>query len=203
VKRAADRLLGLRYSGHFIRSDAMHLLLAFAPFVVFALLSLVLGNVAALALAATVSAGLIVHNYLKPASAKILEVGTFVLFAGLGIYCWTSGSALSLVAVKLLVDLGLFAIALGSMLVGQPFTIQYAKEQVPQDLWSSPAFRRMNYVITGVWSLAFLVICLAEAAIILLPELPPRIGIAAVIGALVAAAKFTGWYPDASSREAG
>jgi len=37
------------------------------------------------------------------------------------------------------------------MAVGQPFTMQYAREQVKPEFCGSPTFRHVNYVITGVW----------------------------------------------------
>jgi hypothetical protein len=36
-----------------------------------------------------------------------------------------------------------------------PFTIQYAREQVAPEFWSSPLFVRINQYITGIWGLAF------------------------------------------------
>jgi hypothetical protein len=38
------------------------------------------------------------------------------------------------VGVRLRVDAGLLLIVLITLLVGKPFTLQYAREQVPQDL---------------------------------------------------------------------
>jgi uncharacterized membrane protein len=54
-----------------------------------------------------------------------------------------------------LVNVTLMAIAWGSLLVGTPFTIQYAREQVAPELWHSPAFVRVNQCITAVWGLNF------------------------------------------------
>ena len=58
--------------------------------------------------------------------------------------------------------MGLFAqmmlniITWGSMLVKKPFTIDYAKQYIPQEYWNNPAFLRKNYIITGVWGCYFL-----------------------------------------------
>ena len=83
---------------------------------------------------------------------------------------------------------------LGTLALGRPFTLQYAREQVPPDLWDSPAFLHTNYVITAVWALAFAVMVLAELALLYLPAMPPRVGNVAVILARVGALKFTDWY---------
>jgi hypothetical protein len=47
------------------------------------------------------------------------------------------------------VDTGLFLIVVISMLVRHHFTLQYAREQVDIELWGSPKFVRINYVLTG------------------------------------------------------
>ncbi len=123
---------------------------------------------------------------------KILEVGTVVLFGGLALYAIFGGTTLSVIGVRLLVDSGLLLIVLGSMAVRQPFTLQYAREQVAPELWESPTFIRTNYIITGVWALAFAVMVIAELALLYVPDLPPRAGIIAIVIALVGAVKFTG-----------
>jgi len=46
------------------------------------------------------------------------------------------------------------AMAWISLLVGSPFTYQYAKETVPQDKWSSPQFVYVNKLLTAIWAAA-------------------------------------------------
>lgn len=43
-----------------------------------------------------------------------------------------------------------------SILIGKPFTIQYAREQVPKDKWNHPVFIRINYILSSVWGIIFL-----------------------------------------------
>jgi hypothetical protein len=74
--------------------------------------------------------------------------------------------------------------------------MQYAREQVTAELWNSPQFRRTNYIISGVWALAFAVMVIAELALLYVPGLSRRAGIIAIISALVGTVKFTAWYPD-------
>ena len=98
--------------------------------------------------------------------------------------------------MRLCVDAGLLVIVVVTMALGRPFTLQYAREHVSAQHQSSPAFMRTNYVITGVWALAFAVMVAAELALLYVPGLPHRLGVLAIIAALVGAVKFTGWYPD-------
>ncbi|HVV67703.1 MAG TPA: hypothetical protein VG895_05730 [Patescibacteria group bacterium] len=50
----------------------------------------------------------------------------------------------------------LAAIAWISILLRQPFTIQYAKLQVAKDKWNHPLFLKINYILTAVWGSIFL-----------------------------------------------
>ena len=103
-------------------------------------------------------------------------------------------------SVRLRVDAGLLLIVLTTLIAGKPFTLQYAREQVPQSLWDTPQFIRSNYVITGVWSGAFLILVLADLILIYRTDLPPKIGILATVLALVGAFKYTQWYPGKDTR---
>ncbi len=180
----------------------MGILLAFAPFIVFAIIDRVVGPTEGLVAAALVSAGLLARDWLTPGRApKILEIGTLVLFGGLALYAVIGGPAWSVIGVRLCVDLGLLLIVLASLAVGRPFTLQYAREQVPPEFWSRPEFIRTNYIITAVWGGAFAVMVAAELALLLVPDMPPRIGIIAIVLALVGAVKFTGWYPSRAHRK--
>ena len=99
-------------------------------------------------------------------------------------------------------DSGLLIIILVSMAVRQPFTLQYAREQVPLNVQSTTGFRKANYVITAVWALAFVVVVAADLAMDHLPALPIWIDTAVLVAALAAAAWFTRWYPEQGRRAA-
>jgi carotenoid cleavage dioxygenase len=47
-------------------------------------------------------------------------------------------------------------IAWGSLSIGKPFTLQYAREQVSKDKWDNPVFIRVNNILTIAWGLIFL-----------------------------------------------
>lgn len=171
------------------------MLLAFAPFVTFAILNHFVAPTIALVAAALVSLALVLREIVLGRSAKILEVGTCLLFGGLAIYSYVSGSSWPVVGTKLAVDFGLLAIVLFSLLIGRPFTIQYAREQVSSELWSTPEFVRTNQVITLVWLAAFLAIVVADLILLYLPDVPHKVSVLLTIGALYGAFKFTMAYP--------
>ena len=134
----------------------MGILLAFAPFIIFAVAERFTGPAIALLLATAASAILLGRDTFTPGrSPKILEIGTFVLFGGMALYEIWGHPHWPVIGVRLRVDAGLLVIVLISMAIGRPFTLQYAREQVPQEAWSSPVFIRTNYVISAAWALAF------------------------------------------------
>jgi hypothetical protein len=173
----------------------MGVLLGFAPFVVFAVLSRFVAASISLWAAAAVSAVLIVRQKMSGSSMKILEAGTFLLFALLGIYVAVKGGGWDIPMVRTVVDGGLLLIILLSMLIRRPFTMQYAREQVPASVQSSPTFIKTNYILTAVWALAMAILVVADLAMHLLPNLPLRLEIVVMFAALGGALWFTKWYP--------
>jgi hypothetical protein len=171
------------------------MLLAFAPFIAFAIVDRLLGSVAGLFAGAAVSAALLIRDLaFAGKTPKLLDIGSGVLFSGLGLYAATFDPDWSIIAVRLYVDCGLFLIVIFSLVSGKPFTIQYARETVPEQFWDSPEFLHKNYVISSVWALAFAILIATELTLLRAPQLPPRIGIFVIVGAIVGALKFTGWY---------
>lgn len=105
-------------------------------------------------------------------------------------------------AVRLRVDLGLLLVVLASIAIRRPFTLQYAREETPRELWNQPEFVRVNYVITFVWALAFAVMVAADLLLLYIPSARPSIGIIATIAAIYGAVRFTSWYPDRQQAKA-
>lgn len=182
----------------------MDMLLSFSPFIVFALLAGRVPITAALFAAAGLSIALMLRQRLQQPrpSLKLLEIGTALLFGGLGAWVLATRGDWGIAEVRLAVDVGLLVIVLGSMAIGQPFTLQYAREQVPAEVAALPQFRRINYVLTGVWGLAFAVMAGADYAMARLSSVPVWVwvGILVTVGAIVGAVWFTRWYPEHRQR---
>ena len=70
----------------------------------------------------------------------------------IGLYLALIDPELGTFGVKLSVDIGIFVISLGSMLIRQPFTLQYALEAVDAETAKMPGFLTANYVITWAWT---------------------------------------------------
>jgi hypothetical protein len=175
----------------------MNMLLAFAPFIAFVVIERTVGTSAGLAAGALVSAVMLTRDLLaQDRHVKILEIGTFLLFGALTAYALMFGASWSVPAVRLRVDTGLCLIVLASIVLRQPFTLQYAREKVSPELWSAPAFVRINYVITFAWALAFAAMVAADLLMTYVSSVPHSVGILITVIALYAAIKFTGWYPE-------
>jgi hypothetical protein len=146
--------------------------------------------------------GLLVYDVLiKKKSAKILEIGTTILFAGLAVYALLAGAAWSIPAVRLRVDGGLLAVVLVSMMVRRPFTLQYAREQVAREAWETPEFVRTNYIITAVWGAAFAVMVAVDLVMLYVPALSGKIAIVVTVLAIWGAVRFTSWYPEREQKK--
>jgi hypothetical protein len=181
----------------------MGILLAFAPFIVFAVVDRLVGSTAGLLAGALMAVVLLVRDWISvDRKPKIPEVGTAILFCGLALYAFMMQPDWSIVGVRLRVDTGLLILVVITMALGRPFTMQYEREQVAPEFWVSPEFVRTNYVITAAWALAFVILVLAELTLLFLPDVPPRVGTFAMIAALIGAVKFTAWYPEKRRRAA-
>jgi uncharacterized membrane protein len=97
---------------------------------------------------------------------------------------------------QLLSSIVIAVVALGSLAVGRPFTEYYARQQTPREYWDSPTFKQVNRVITAVWGLVFVVNSLCDVAVAYLGASPDVFNWVVPIVAVVAAVKFTAWYPD-------
>jgi hypothetical protein len=178
----------------------MSILLGLSPFVVFFALTRAHSPLAGLLGAFAVSLLLCGRMWRRGESLKILEVGSLVVFGALATCTLAVAPHWSVATVRLAVDAGLLAIALTSLVVGRPFTIQYARERVPEAIWALPAFFTTNRLITAVWAAAFAVLVAADAAAEYVPAVPLSIDVAVSVAALLAAVWFSRWYPDAVRR---
>ena len=174
----------------------MKVVLSFAPLIVFPIVSgfytVGAGLWAALLAALFV---LFLDWRSSRGDVKILNLGTFVLFAILVLYGVLFHPDWKAPWVRLAINAGLLAIVLFTIAIRRPFTLQYAREQVPKELWNSPPFIATNYRITSVWAGAFLVSVAIDVVRIFIPAVPASIDSTVGIAALVAAGWFTAWYP--------
>ena len=178
----------------------MSILLSLSPFAVFFVLMRLRSPMAGLVGALVASLLLCAFMRRRGEAVKILEVGSLALFGLLCAYTWLGAPTWSVATVRLAVDAGLLVIVLVSLAIGQPFTLQYARERVPEHIWAMPVFFTTNVIISGIWAGAFTVLVAADAAAEWLPAVPLWIDIVAYVAAFVGAVWFSNWYPDVVRR---
>lgn len=172
----------------------MGILLGFAPFIVFVLLTGLSTDLAIWA-ALAVAFAIAIRDFAHTRLLRVLDVGSVILFALLALYTGFIQPSLSPQAVRLVVDGGLLSVVLVSLFIGNPFTVDYAREQVPAEFWNTPAFLRANFAIACVWGLAFAAMTAADAAATFNTRFPVNLDAAAGFAALTLAVIFTARYP--------
>jgi hypothetical protein len=174
----------------------MTIFLILAPYAAFASLMLMTSAAVSLFASAVICLTVVAYDIVGGRSIKMLGAGSAIVFAALGCYLTLVDAGLSTSAVKLTVDAGVFAIALTSLAIRQPFTLQYAREMVDTDTTQLPHFLRVNYIITGAWTGAFLAMMIANVLMMYVPGLPLWFGLVIAFAARNSAAYFTKWYPQ-------
>jgi hypothetical protein len=174
----------------------MTIFLILAPYGVYTSLMLVTSATVSMFAASAIFVATIAVDVARGRSVKILPAGSMILFVGIGLYLVLLNPALSALAVKVSVDVGIFIISLGSMLVRRPFTLQYAIESVPAEIAAMPGFLRANYMITGAWTAAALLMLASNIVLLYVPGLPIWTSLAVAFAARNSAIYFTKWYPE-------
>jgi len=172
----------------------LKLLLSFAPWLSFlviaqgSLFRLKLGLLIALALS-------IVMGLLR------LHRG-IILWTGLAFFTYAAVAVALLGNMWTAQHMGVLAngaLALGSwitILMGKPFTLDYAREHTDPSLWNSSAFIRTNVVITSAWASVFTVnaiLAWGKMTQFILPQWGYEV---TSYFLLIVTAAFTTWYPD-------
>ncbi len=172
----------------------MNLVLGFVPFILFDVLmrlSVDLGLWAAFAAAFTLG----MRSFLDTRVLKTLDGGNTVLFGMLALYKGFIQPGLAYGVVLLAVDGGLLAIVIASLVLHEPFTLQYAREQVSPEQWEAPSFLRANYVVTGVWTAALAIMTIVDVAALLVPVVSTTEAAVTGLVALALALTFSLRYP--------
>jgi hypothetical protein len=174
----------------------MTIFLILAPYGAFAMLMLVTSATVSLFASAAICLAVIAYDVFRGRSIKILGAGSVILFGALGGYVALVDPSLNSSAVRLIVDGGVFAIALLSIAFRFPFTLQYAREMVDAETAKLPGFIKAGYIITWAWTAALFAMMAANVLMIYSPGLPLWSGLAIAFAARNTAVYFTKWYPE-------
>ena len=174
----------------------MAIFLILAPYGAFTFLMLVTSAASSVFAAAAICLATIAIDVVRGRSVKILAAGSAIVFAAIGLYLTLIDPALGTLGGTLSVDIGVFVNSLGSMLLRRPFTLQYALEAVPAETAAIPGFLTANYIISGAWTAAALLMTAANIALLYFPGLPLWSSLAVAFAARNSAIYFTKWYPE-------
>ncbi|MBL1080736.1 hypothetical protein JK359_01890 [Streptomyces actinomycinicus] len=171
--------------------------LSFAPWIIFGVVASPstweYAALAALIASIALSSRDMLHGRLRP-----LDVTGIVFFAVLSVLALAlgRGELLWLETYAQVISNGLVAVvALGS-LFADPFTAQYARESTPAEVWDSPVFKHINKVLTAVWGLVFALMTVSTWLAVRYPAQDDWLNWVIPVALLVAAVKFTEYYPE-------
>jgi hypothetical protein len=167
-----------------------------SPFIVTASLLAVTNAVASLFAGCAMALALVAVDVWRGRQVKVLAAGSAVVFAALGVHQGLIEREWSDFSIRLAVDIGMLAIALTSIAIRLPFTLQYAREQVDAETVAEPEFLRVNYILSWAWVAAMMLMLIADILMIYFPALPLWTGVAAIYLARNAAVYFTKWYSN-------
>ena len=174
----------------------MTIFLILAPYGAFAALMLLTSAAISLFVSAAVCLAVIAIDIWHGRSIKMLGAGSVLTFLAVGLYVTLIDPALSASAVRFAVDTGILLVALLSILIRYPFTLQYALEAADAETAKQPGFVHANYMITWAWAAAALLMMAGNAAMIYVPWLPFWGGLIVAFAARNGAIYFTIWYPQ-------
>jgi len=136
-----------------------HTLAAFIPWIFFGIFYSNNGHAILFSsLGALVLMGL--FNFKELAKGFILPWGSVILFAFLALNEWSGLIAFSDIGTYRLINSALAVIVIFSMIVGKPFTLQYAREEVDSSHWHSPIFIKINWILTVIWAVLMVIMAL-------------------------------------------
>ncbi len=130
---------------------SIKMIIGFMPWILFGVLAHQYPIIAMLT-ALIASAILFVVNIRR---IKIIEVVGLVFFFLLTMLLLVFRLKFLAPHIGLMVHTVLALTAWGSLLLGTPFTIQYAKETVDEKYWQTPLFKKVNQLITATWGVDF------------------------------------------------
>jgi hypothetical protein len=173
--------------------DLLKILVGFLPWILFGIMAGPPLTRLETALAVSLIAGLVL-------GFKQLRKGFFLTWGSLLFFSFS----LVLVAflknlwvvehMNLLAQGTLAAIAWSSIIAGQPFTLQYARESVPEAYWRTPEFIRTGYLISIVWGIIFLIALGASLSRPYLDQMASWLYTLLATGTMFLGIIFTQWY---------
>ena len=177
----------------------MNLVVGFAPFILFALLSRLSADLA-LWVAFAAAFVVTIRDFVESPSLRLLDAGSLILFAALALGRGFLDPSLSLALVRFIAEAVLFLLLGATLVINRPFSVEYARLDPREAGWPPALFRKVNYLVSIAWTAAFLAMTLADGAVAFDPRLPLYASIAVSVIALGLAITFTLRYPALAAK---
>jgi hypothetical protein len=176
--------------------------LIMSPYMAFNAMAYVASLTDSLMVAALVSLAINLADHLRGRAPKAIGLVSTAMLSVLACYFVLAETEWSRREIGLTLDLCIFAVALISIALRRPFTLQYARENVDAATQAEPGFVQVNYVLTAVWAAAMALMMAVDVLAIYLPWLPLWAGLALTFALRSGAVQFTKWYPHRFRAEA-
>ncbi len=187
-----------------LRTVTANPLTGLAPWIALALLEGPLPVLWAGVVAFALALAAFTFDRMSGSTTKILSVVDVICFAALVVVAAAAPGTRNWLELWFgeIANILLTAVAFGSMALRVPFTIQYAKERTSPDTWASELFYKINYRITAVWALAFLIAGLSGFYADAVLKEQNNVWTAWVIpvAAFIAAVRFAARYPEQATK---
>jgi len=177
----------------------MNLVVGFAPFILFTLLSRLSVDLA-LWVAFAAAFVVTIRDFVESPSLRLLDAGSLVLFALLALGRGFLDPNLSLALVRFVAALSLLLLLGFPLALKRPFSVDYARLDPREANWPPALFLRVNYLVSGAWTAAFALMTAADGAVAFDGNLPLYGSIAVSVIALAAAVTFTLRYPALAAK---
>jgi hypothetical protein len=179
----------------------MNLVVGFAPFILFTLLSRLSVDLA-LWVAFAAAFVVTIRDFVESPSLRLLDAGSFLLFALLALGRGFLDPNLSLALVRFIAALSLLLLLGLPLAVRRPFSVEYARLDPREAGWPPHLFLRVNYQVSAAWTAAFAVMAIADGTVAFETGVPLYGSIAVSVIALAAAITFTLRYPAHAAKKA-
>jgi hypothetical protein len=177
----------------------LSIFLGFVPWIAFAVISGPSTLTWASATALVLTIALAAPAWRRTGSVGVLDVGGIAFFAIATVLTLVLDAAVLQTLedrAQLISGTAITLISLVSLLAGRPFTEYYARQSTPREYWTSPVFRGINRVLTGVWTGVFALMALCDLVVATAPAAGDVLDWVVPALLVVGAVKFTEWYPD-------
>src|SRR6266702_4351478 len=148
----------------FPNGTGMNLVAGFAPFILFTILSRLSPDLA-LWLAFAAAFVVTIRDFVESPSLRLLDAGSLVLFALLALGRGFLDPNLSLVEVRFIAEISLFALLGLPLVLKRPFSVDYARLDPREAGWPPTLFLQVNRLVSAAWVAAFAVMAAADGAV--------------------------------------